>query len=70
MCLVDIVQHMWRTEDILQYLEWGVLLLIPKGTKDTRGIGLLYTLCKVVEALIDTRLCASLHFHEFLHGLW
>ena len=32
-----------------------VLVLISKGTIDTQGIGLLETLWKVVEAIIDTR---------------
>ena len=44
-----------------------VLILIPKGTTDTRGKGLLYTLWKAVEALIDTRLHDSLQFHDVLH---
>ena len=56
MCLVDMVQHMGRTVEILQELGWTVLVLIPKGTADTQGICLLDTLCKVVETLIDTRL--------------
>ena len=53
---------------------WMVLVLIPKGATNTRGIGLLETLWKVVEALIDTRLCASLQIHDVLHrfssGIW
>ena len=44
-----------------------ILVLIPKGTTDTRGTGLLETLWKVVEALIDTRLCTSVHMHNVLH---
>ena len=48
MCLVDIVQHMWQTSEITQELEWTVLVLIPKDTTDTWGVGLLETLCKVV----------------------
>ena len=48
---------------------WTVLLLIPKGTTYTRGIGLPETLWKVVEALIDTRLRASLQFHDVLHRI-
>ena len=44
------------------------MVLIPKGITNTRGIGLLETLWKVVEALIDTRLRASLQFHYVLHG--
>ena len=68
MYLVDIVQHMWLTGDIPQELGWTVLVLIPKVTTDTRGIGLIDTLWKMVEALIDTRICASLQLHAFLHG--
>ena len=41
MCLVDIVQDMWRTGEIPQDMGWTDLVLIPKGTTITRGIGLL-----------------------------
>ena len=54
--------------DIPQELGWTILVLIPKGNMDTRGIGLLNTLWKVVEALIYTCLRASIQFHEVLHG--
>ena len=47
---------------------WTVLVLIPKGTTETRFVGLLETLWKVVEALIETRICVSLQFHDILHG--
>ena len=67
-CLIDLVQHMWRTREIPQELGWAILVLIPKGTTDTRGIGLLETLWKVVEALIDTCLHASLQMHKVLYG--
>ena len=60
MCLVDIINHMWRTGEISQDLGWKILVLTPKGTTNTQGIGLLETLWKMVEALIDTCLCASL----------
>ena len=68
LCLVDIVQPMWSTGDILQDLGWTVLVLIPTGTTDTGGIRLLETLWKVVEALIDTRLRASLQMYNVLNG--
>ena len=68
MCLVEIVQHMWIMGEIPQELRWTILVLIPKGTKYTRGIGPLDTIWKVIEALIDTLLCASLQFHNALHG--
>ena len=54
LCLVDIAQHMWSTGEIPQELGLTVLVLIPKGTTNTWGIGLLETLLKVVEALIYT----------------
>ena len=69
MCLVDIVQHMWRTGEIPKDLGWTVLVCIPKEGTDTRSIVLLDTLWKVVEALIDTCIRASLQFHDFLHRL-
>ena len=70
MCLVDIVQRMWRMGEVPQEFGWTVLVLVRKGTTDTRGIGLLENLWKVVEALIDTYIRASIQFHDVLHGLW
>ena len=40
-CLVDLVQHIWCTGENSQELGWIILVLIPKKTTDTRGIGLL-----------------------------
>ena len=68
LCLVYIVQHMWCMGDIPQELEWTVLVLTPKGTTDTWVIGLIETPWKVVEVLIDTRLCARRQLHDVLHG--
>ena len=44
MCLVDIVQNIWRTGEIPQELGCNVLFLIPKGTTYKRVIRLLETL--------------------------
>ena len=68
MCLVEIVQHLWRTGDIPQELGWTLLFLIPKGTTNKWVIGLLETLWKVVEALTDNFLRASLQLYNILHG--
>ena len=68
MCLVEILQRIWRTGEIPQELGWTILILIPKETTDTWGVGLLYTLWKVEEALIDTRLQTSLQMHDVLYG--
>ena len=48
-------------------MRWTILVLIPKGTNDKRGISLLETLWKVVEELIDTCLRASLQMQDILH---
>ena len=68
MFLLETVQNMWRMGDIPQGLGWTILVLIIKGTLDTRVIVILETLWKVVETLIDTRLRASLQFHDVIHG--
>ena len=47
---------------------WNILVLITKGTTDTRVIGLVETLWKVVGALIDTCMFARLQMHNALHG--
>ena len=59
---------MWRKREIPQELVCTVLVIIPKGTTNTRGFGLIDTLCKVVEALIYTCLHAILQMHVILHG--
>ena len=65
--LVETNQLMWHHGDIPREMGWKVLVLIPKGNTDTRGIGLLEFLWKVVEAIIDTHLRASVRLHDILH---
>ena len=49
---------------------WQAVVLIPKGKKDYRGIGLVEVMWKVVAAILNRRITASIIFHEFLHGFW
>ncbi len=44
-----------------------IVVLLPKGGGDYKGIGLLEPLWKVVERIMDRRLNALL-LHEMLHG--
>ena len=46
------------------------MVLIPKGMTDYRGIGLVEVMWKVVAAILNLRLTASISFHDFLHGFW
>ena len=44
------------------------MVLIPKGEKDYRDIGLVEVMWKVVADILNLRLMASITFHDFLHG--
>ena len=44
------------------------MVLIPKGKKEYREIGLVEVMWKVVAAILNCRLTASIAFHDFLHG--
>ena len=44
------------------------MILIPKGGKGYRGIGLVEVMWKVVAAILNFRLTASITYHDFLHG--
>ena len=47
---------------------WQAVILLPKGGKDYRGIGLVGFMWKVVAEILNLRLTASITFHDFLHG--
>ena len=44
------------------------VVLLSKGEKDYRGIGLVEVMWKVVAAILNRRLTASITYHDFLHG--
>jgi hypothetical protein len=46
---------------------WSIVVLIPKGRGDYRGIGLLEPIWKVIERITDRRLDA-IELHDCLHG--
>ena len=45
-----------------------MVVLIPKGGGDYHGIGLVDVVWKVVAAILNRRLTASITYHDFLHG--
>ena len=57
--LCELAQHLFRTQEIPQELAWQYLALLPKADGGTRGVGLLEVVWKLVEAIIDNRLKAS-----------
>ena len=66
--LVYLTQYMWHHREIPTELVWAIIVLILKGNTDNQGVGLLETLWKVVEDIIDTRLQACITIHDVLHG--
>ena len=64
---VKLIQIIWRTGRVPRQMLWIIIVLIPKGGGDFRGIGLLEPFWKVIEMIMDTRLNV-IEFHECLHG--
>jgi exonuclease III len=46
----------------------GILVLIPKGGGQYRGIALLEVIYKLVSAIINRRMAAKIDFHHAVHG--
>ncbi|KAL7551798.1 hypothetical protein ACHAWF_014996, partial [Thalassiosira exigua] len=65
--LVKLVQVIWERGEIPRQLLWVIVVLLPKGGGDYRGIGILEPIWKLLEAIIDRRLNA-IEFHDCLHG--
>ena len=67
-CLhIQLVNAVWETGTIPQQLGCIIVVLIPKGGGNYRGIGLLEPIWKIVEQVSDKRLNA-IKLHESLHG--
>ena len=47
---------------------WQAVVLIPKGEKDYRGIGLVEVMWKVVAVILNCRFTSSITYHDVLHG--
>ena len=66
--VVDLVQTAFREGRLVEGVTWQAVVLIPKGEKEYGGIGLVEVVWKVVAAVLNFRLTASITFHDFLHG--
>ena len=63
---IKLIQSIWRTGTIPQQLTWIIVVLIPKGGGDYRGIGLMEPFWKVIEMIMERRLQA-IQLHNCLH---
>ena len=66
--VAELVQTAFGEGRLVEEATWQAVVLIPKGGKEYRGIGLVGVMWKVVAAILNCRLTASITFHEFLHG--
>jgi hypothetical protein len=64
---VRLVQETWTHGTIPRQLLWIIVVLIPKGGRDYRGIGLLEPVWKCIEQVIDHQL-DMINLHDSLHG--
>ena len=65
---MELVQTAFGEERLAEEAMWQVVVLILKSKKDYRGIGIVGVMWKVVAAILNRRLTASITFHDFLHG--
>ena len=49
---------------------WQAVVLIPKGGKYYRGIGLVEVVWKSETVILNCRFNASITYHDSLHSLW
>ncbi len=64
---VKLMQAVWEHGSIPEQMRWEIVVLLPKGGGDYRGIGLLEPFWKVVEKIMVAQL-ALIKFHDGLHG--
>ena len=58
----------FREGKLTEEATWQAVVLIPKGMKDYRGIGLVEVMWNVVAAILNRRFAAANTYHDFLHG--
>ena len=68
--LVELIQTAFRERELDEEAMWQVVVMIPKGRQEYRGIGIVEVMWKVVAAILHRRLTASITYHDFLHGFW
>ena len=65
--VVDLIHTAFREGVLAEEATWQAVVLITKGKKDYWDIGVVEVVWKVVAAILNLRLTASITFHDFLH---
>jgi hypothetical protein len=66
--LAELIQEIFHSGVFPMELPWSTLVLIPKDSGGCWGIGLLEVVWKVIAAIMDEWMKASIEFHDVLHG--
>ena len=64
--VVEITQTEFREGKLAEEATWQTVVLIPKGKREFRGIGLVEVSWKVVMVILHCRLAAGIKFHDAL----
>ena len=62
-----ITQTAFQEEKMSEEATWQTVVLIPKGKRELRGIGMVEVTWKVVAVILHLRLTAGIKFHDALH---
>ena len=65
--LVELIQTAFWEGDLAEEAMWQAVVMIPKGRQEYQGIGIVEVMWKVVAAILNFRLTASINYHDFLH---
>ena len=66
--VAEILQKAFGEGRLAEKATWQAVVLIPKGEKDYRRIGLMEVMWKVVAAILNRWITASITFHDLFHG--
>ena len=67
---MDITQTAFWEGRLEEEAMWQAVVLLTKGGQYYRYISLVEVMLKVVAAILNFRLAASITFHSFLHRFW
>ena len=66
--MVEITQTAFWEGKLAEEATWQTVVLIPKGKKEYRGVGLVEVAWKFVAVILHRQLTAATTFHDALHG--
>ena len=66
--LVEMVQTAFQEGEMADEATWQTAVLIQKGRKEYKGIGIVEVMWKVVAAIVHLRLTTAITYHNCLHG--